>query len=123
MSIWSTNWSADGFDDDGLPAPVRYEASHILPTKDSPRAGSASLCEIPGYIERDGEALCGPGGECDPPTADCCDKAYPYLRLWVTDDGPPGTYYGSVVVLDVDQARGMRDYLTGWLNRAAGESS
>jgi hypothetical protein len=102
--------------------PVRYEDGSVLPTPESPRAGSASLCEVSGFIERDGQALCGPDGECDPPKADCCSRAYPYLRLWVTDDAPPDTYFGSVVVLDVDQARGMRDYLTGWLDRA-GEPS
>jgi hypothetical protein len=96
--------------------PVEYKASHILPSDDDPRAGSFSLCEIPGFISHDDRVLCGPDDLCQELL--CCRRVWPWLRLWVTDDAPPGTRDGAVVLLDRDQALRVYYYLGAWLMRS-----
>jgi hypothetical protein len=98
--------------------PVKYEASHLLPSRSDPRAGSFSLCEIPGFISRDDRILCGPDDECDEPATVCCRRVWPWLRLWVTDDAPAEARHGSAVLLDRDQALRVYHYLGEWLMRS-----
>lgn len=91
--------------------PVRYDGSHILPDEASPRAGSVDLAEIPGWITRADRPPLDPD--------ETGERVWPWLRLWVTADGPKDLPPGNaVVVLDRDQVADMHDYLGRWLERS-----
>jgi hypothetical protein len=106
MSIYATAWMLANEPAGARPAPIEYRGSHVLPEDDSPRRGRLLLCEIPGFIERDGRpARCSDDGT----------QVWPWLRLSVqSDEQEPDI----VVVLDRNQVEEIRDYLTGWLERA-----
>lgn len=102
--------------------PLRYDASHLLPEPDGQRAGFVSLCEIPGFISRPGRELCGDDDECPKPATQCCDRVWPYLRLWVWDGRvreSGSDFTGCPVLLDRDQVEQVHAYLGRWLERAA----
>lgn len=82
MSIWATRYSADqdGFDSD-KPGPIRYDGSHILPSRDSERGGCVDTAHIPGFITRDGYDNAGDGED---------QPWWPYLRLAVRPAQRPG---------------------------------
>lgn len=91
--------------------PVRYDGSHVLPDVDSPRSGSVDVAEIPGWITRPGRPPLDP--------EETGERVWPWLRLWVTADGPKDLPPGNaVVLLDRDQIADMHAYLGRWLERS-----
>jgi hypothetical protein len=97
--------------------PLVYEASHILPEPNGPRAGFVSLSEIPGFISRPGRELCGDEDGC-PSAGDCCDRVWPWMRLWVWDGRETGDdFTGCPVLLDRGQVEQVHAYLGRWLER------
>ncbi len=134
MSIFATALSLDSDDHldgcrqghKGKPrncptGPLVYEASHILPDPSGPRAGFVSLDEISAFVSDGDRRLCPPEAECDKPLDQCCDRVWPYLRLWVWDgrqSGGEGLFTGCPVLLDRDQVEQVHAYLGRWLERA-----
>ena len=120
MSIYATAVHF-GTDDPGDRGPLVYEASHILPEDNTPRAGFVSLCEIPGFISDGDRRLCGDEEQCTEPATECCDRVWPWLRLWVWDgrvrDSGSG-FTGSPVLLNREQIAEIHSYLGRWLERA-----
>lgn len=111
MSIFASSFSIDGDveDEDGK-APTIYEASHILPTADSPRGGAIGAAHIPDHIDRGTEGeegYIGPG-------------LHDWLRVHITEDHRHQNrerYLGDAeILLDRDQVTRLRDYLTWWLD-------
>ena len=106
MSIYATALVlASGLRSDG-PAPIQYQGSHVLPEDSLPRLGGVLLCEIPGFVEREGRPARSPENG---------TQVWPWLRLSAQSDEqtPP-----VIVLLDQSQVRQIRDYLTEWLERA-----
>lgn len=97
------------FDEDGTkdsewghPQPYAYQRSHVLPSKDDPRAGHLDLGSIPGFVTRDGR---------DDQPED--DGVWPWLRMSLrgSDDEP------DTIVLDVEQVDALIADLTVWRAR------
>lgn len=96
--------------------PLAYVASHILPDGNTPRGGSLDFGEIPGFIERAGRALCCEE-RCERP--ECCDRAWPWLRVWVTDGHTESAVReGAAVLVNRDHVVRIHAYLGSWLERS-----
>lgn len=81
--------------------PIGYQASHILPSDEDPRAGTFDLSHIPGFISHAGRPPINDDDEDYP--------AHPWLRIGLNRE---------TVVLDRAQVIEVRDYLTAWLEVA-----
>jgi len=106
-------------EDEDIPAPIAYIASHLLPKPGDSRAGSLDLGLIPGFVTQDGWCVLGhdhsTGDDCPCEPYTELPPVWPYLRVAVDD-----VYRAeqATVVLDYSQVEKLRDELTGWLNRA-----
>lgn len=101
MSIYaSIEGIGDVGDPDHLGAPWLYQGSHIPPREDGPRDGAVGLAVIPSHITADGR---------DDQPAD--GPPWPWLRLHLDVPGDD-----PCTLLDVAQARFLRDQLTEWIN-------
>lgn len=95
--------------DCGIPtAPLIYQGSHVLPSDSDSRGGDVEIADIPDFIRRDGRDDGQGTGLKD------------WIRLTVVESpetyGPPQRGLATVV-LTREQAGGMRDWLTTWLDR------
>lgn len=104
-----------------LDAPIVYEGSHVLPSDSDRRGGAVEVAAIPNHIERHDRPELPDGTLKD------------WLRLSVhsldsnciseSRDGKPPYVKGgdSTVVLTRPQVERLRETLTAWLERPAGE--
>jgi hypothetical protein len=99
MSIYGSFGIFDDDDPDRRP-PIAYQASHILPSTDDPRAGNFELGLINSWITATGRT--GPADE---------EALWPYLRVGA------GDAQGQQVelVLDVEQVEQLHTDLGWWL--------
>lgn len=91
-----------------LCGPIIYQGSHVLPSNEDRRGGSLGFGEIAGDITRDGRDD-GPEDE---------DQPWPYLRVTMRADGADDC---QDVVLDVEQARSLGEYLLDFARRVDGD--
>lgn len=87
------------------PPPLVYGHSGILPGPETERRGSVEIGAIPAHVRWNRE---NPKGDVE----DEPDGFEPYVRLGVQEDRRAD---GQTVVLDEEQARGLRDAITEWL--------
>jgi hypothetical protein len=99
VSVYGSFGTLDG-DEPDEPAPIVYQGSHVLPSKDDPRGGHFDLGLINGWITSQGRP--GPADE---------EALWPYLRVGAGDvEG------GRVeLVLDVGQVERLHTDLGWWL--------
>lgn len=97
-----------------LDAPIVYEGSHVLPSDTDRRGGSVEVAAIPNHITRDGRDDATDGSLKD------------WLRLSVrsVESADPGAFYAAdaTVLLTRRQAARLRNTLSEWLDRPAGDS-
>jgi len=89
--------------------PYVYEASHIIPDKNTERGGDFQVASVPNHVKTGRLDL-------DETNENLEKHRVDFLRIDTGEKLPDGSINWATIMLDYDQVKELRDTLTTWLD-------